>query len=237
MRIHPSLLMFALWGCTALFTSAAASAQQASEVPKVPPEIRNARYCEIIPLELTLKGLKASVYNTLGHDTCPEDKWKALSESELRHHFGVLEVIRNGPRYFVMDNIIPSGATAAGEVITLGGIVLQKRAEVWPSLRQAMEPPFTEQTVDRSTVYRFRAGKPIFQLTGPDGSVYVMQSYAAIVDPALTYDDLPKLGARLKLPAGWSYSTRTPDEDLMLGAKDKAIVVQDDLKNTYQKIQ
>lgn len=210
-----------------------ASAQE----PKAPPDVRNARYCEILPLSVTVEGLKASVYNTLGHDDCPKDKWEALSAGELRRYFGVLDVVKNGPRYFLMDRIIAAGATAKGEVIDLGGIVLEKRAEVFPSLRQAMEPPFTEQTIDRQTTYRFDAGKPVFELTGPDGSVYVMQSYAQIVDPSLTYDDLPKLQSRLKLPEGWSYATRTPDQDLLLVITGKATVVQDNLKNTYQKIE
>ena len=42
--------------------------------------------------------------------------------------------------------------------------------------------------------------------------------------------------SRLKLPAGWRYETMTPDTDLLLGAQGKATVVQDDLDDTYQKL-
>jgi hypothetical protein len=63
-----------------------------------------------------------------------------------------------------------------------------------------------------------------------------MQAYAAIIDKTLTYGDLPKLGPKLKLPSGWTYSSTVPDKDLVLGASGKAIVVQDDLDNTYQKL-
>ena len=63
-----------------------------------------------------------------------------------------------------------------------------------------------------------------------------MQAYAEIVDKTLSYDDLPALGARLKLPSGWRYSTMTPDQDLVLGANGKATVIQDELENTYQKL-
>jgi hypothetical protein len=69
-----------------------------------------------------------------------------------------------------------------------------------------------------------------------DGVRYAMQSYAQIVDKTLSYADLPKLGDRLKLPAGWRYDTMTPDADLVLAAKGRAVVVQDDLDNTYQKL-
>lgn len=215
---------------------AAAQAQTAPPTPHRPEVLRDARYCEIVPVHVTREGLRASVYNTLGFDDCPPEKWNALTRLELLRQFDTLAVVMNGPRHFIMDDIIATGATKTGEVITVGGITLAKRAEVGLSLHQAMGPAYTEQTIERDTTYRFDAGKPIFTLTAPDGAVYVMQSYAQIVDPALTYADLPGLGAKLKLPPGWSYGTRTPQTDLLLTASGTAIVVQDTLKNTYQKM-
>ena len=44
------------------------------------------------------------------------------------------------------------------------------------------------------------------------------------------------LGAKLKLPSGWRYSSETPEQDIVAGAKGRATVVQDDLDNTYQKL-
>ncbi|MDQ0503930.1 hypothetical protein [Xanthobacter agilis] len=236
MTIRSSLLALAVLGGSMGLACGPTFADEPSANTRITGDIRNARYCEIIPLSLTTQGLKATVYNTLGHDDCPQAQWAALSEAELRRHFEVLDILKNGPRYFIMDQIIASGATVSGELVTLGGIVLEKRAEIFPSLRQAMEPPFTEQTIDRDTTYRFAAGKPVFILTAPDGSAYVMQSYTSMVDPTLTYEDLPKLAARLALPAGWTYAMQTPETDLMLTAKGKATVIQDNLKNTYQKI-
>jgi len=63
-----------------------------------------------------------------------------------------------------------------------------------------------------------------------------LQAYAQIVDKSLTYADLPALGSRLKLPSGWRYTSMVPESDLVLGAQGKATVVQDDLENTYQKL-
>lgn len=213
-----------------------AMAQETPPTPHLPAVLRDARYCEIVPIHLTREGLKASVYNTLGFDDCPADKWNALTRRELFAQFETLAVVMNGPRHFLMDGIIATGDTRTGEVITVGGIVMAKRAEISLSLHQAMGPAYTEQTIERDTTYRFDAGKPVFQLTAPDGAVYVMQAYAQIVDPSLGYADLAGLGARLKPPAGWSYSTRTPDKDLLLVATGTAIVIQDELKNTYQKM-
>lgn len=221
-------------------TPQAATGAAATQTPPAPPHppavLRDARYCELLPVTVTLSGLKAEVFNTIGYDDCPQEAWSRLSESALRKQFGAVTVILNGPRHFIMDKIIPKGATAAGQVITIGGITLESRAEVSLSLFELLEKPYGEHVVDRQTVYRFDAGKPTFQLTAPDGSIYVMQSYAQIVDPTLTYAALPGLGAKLKLPAGWSYKVVTPESDLLLDAQGKAVVIQDDLKNTYQKM-
>jgi hypothetical protein len=56
------------------------------------------------------------------------------------------------------------------------------------------------------------------------------------VDKTLTNDQLDALGSKLKLPSGWRYTTTTPDQDLVLGAQGEATVIQDDLDNTYQKL-
>jgi hypothetical protein len=76
----------------------------------------------------------------------------------------------------------------------------------------------------------------VFRLVAPDGRRYAMQAYAQIIDKSLSYDDLPGLGARLKLPSGWRYETFLPESDLVLGADGEAVIVQDDLDDTYQRM-
>jgi hypothetical protein len=53
---------------------------------------------------------------------------------------------------------------------------------------------------------------------------------------SLSYGDLATLGAKLKLPSGWRYSPMVIEKDLVLGAAGTATVIQDELENTYQKI-
>jgi hypothetical protein len=96
--------------------------------------------------------------------------------------------------------------------------------------------PYTENGVQRQNRYVYERGKNIYELLSPDGRVYVMQSYSQEVDKALNEMGLLTLADRLKLPSGWKYSTRTLDEDLVIeNVGGKAYVIQDDLKNTYQR--
>ncbi len=73
------------------------------------------------------------------------------------------------------------------------------------------------------------------ELLAPNGRAYVMQAYAQIVDRGLTRSKLRGLGARLKLPAGWRYRTRTLRRDLALTTYGRTTVIQDELQNTYQR--
>jgi len=84
-------------------------------------------------------------------------------------------------------------------------------------------------------VYTYDAGKPVYELTSPEGDVYIMQSYAQIADPDLTMDDLPTLGSRLALPDGWTYTTRMLTEPFELVTTGLAYVLQDELYNSYQR--
>lgn len=195
------------------------------------------RYCEILTVERRKLKLHVTVYNTLGYNTCPEDAWRKLNAHVLARELDVEATQLNGPRHWLMDGITGKGATAAGEVKTFGGIEMAARAEItMPLLSAPIGKTYYQPTeVNRETVWLFAAGKPVFELTAPQGQVYMMQSYAQIVDPTLTLADLPGLGARLKLPKGWTYSSRVLTEDYKLEARGVAHVLQDELQNTYQR--
>ena len=198
--------------------------------------LRDARYCEFLPIVRDGLHLVAAAYNTLGLNECPGKLWDAITEDEAKQRFNALAVIVNGPRYFIMDSITAGGATKAGKTIEIGGLEFAERATIDVGLLDLLHRPYRETTINRDTIYRFKSGLPVFMLEAPNGSRYAMQAYAQIVDKTLTYADLPTLGQRLKLPAGWRYTSVTPETDLVLGANGTATVIQDELENTYQKL-
>lgn len=65
----------------------------------------------------------------------------------------------------------------------------------------------------------------------------VAAARSQIVDETLEASDLPGLGSRLDLPEGWEYEVRTLDAPLAVRSSDgEAVVIQDELQNTYQRI-
>jgi hypothetical protein len=216
----------AAWAGLALIATCASAA---AEVPTAAPTIhgnvidgaRNARYCKIIPIVRDGVHLIATVHNTLGLNDCPAQVWDGITEDAMKQRFGAVTVLLNGPRYFLMDSIEASGATEAGKKIEAGGLELTERATIDVGLLDLLHRPYREQTINRDTLYRFKAGLPVRMLQASDGSHYAMQAYSQIVDKPLSYDALDDLGSRLKLPSGWRYATTIPDQDLVLGAQGR----------------
>ena len=199
--------------------------------------LRDVRYCEVIPSVTDGSTISTYVYNTLGQNFCPPDKWSQLTEDEVNEEFGSNSAQLNGPRHWVLDDIHGSGSSTSGDTYTFGGIEMNLRATLnTPAGQPTVGDQFyVPNEVARDTIFTYEAGKPIFQLTDPAGNVYVMQSYAQIADQTLTMRQLPDLADMLELPMGWTYSSETLTEDLALDSNGLATVVNDNLYNSYQK--
>lgn len=202
---------------------------------------RNARYCEVFVISGFFQP-EAFVWNTWSVNECPADCWDGLTTNEIAEiaaASGIPQVRgaeKNGPRYWTMDNIQatqPPGATFNFDCLGC------KQVAVLPlsgSEVSGFKPPYEDQTVNRNTIYTFNANEPLFMLTNPQGQAYVMQSYTTMVDSSLTYDQLANLKSQLTLPQGWDYKVGTCKSNFTLQANGTTVVVQDNLRNTYQKV-
>ena len=195
--------------------------------------LRNVRYCEVFVVRKHFFSTTAGVYNTLGLNDCPPEKWASLDTARLKKEWNVAAIVLNGPRYFIMDR---NAIEAPGKVESFDGLDARLLAQLEIKPDSSKRMPYTENGVQRQNRYVYERGKNVYELLSPDGRVYVMQSYSQEVDKALNEKGLLTLADRLKLPSGWKYTTRTLAEDLVIeNVGGKAYVIQDDLKNTYQR--
>ena len=193
---------------------------------------RGDRYCEILLVNMNGSALEADVWGTQGISYCPAASWDALDAETIKSEEGALAVVMNGPRHWLPNST--TGSLPSLERKTFGDLEMRHLATLEVDASTGSDP-YTERTVVRDTVFTFDSGEEIYELSSPEGVVYVMQSMSQIVDPALTMGDLPTLASRLALPNGWTYQARTLDAVLVLEAAGEAIIVQDDLSNTYQQ--
>jgi len=197
--------------------------------------VRGARYCEFFVVDRKDAELRGKVYNTLGLNDCPGNLWSAADTERLKTTLGALAVTRNGPRHFMMDELATQSVDS--EVVTLEGLTMRLVAVVRIAPSQlANRNPYVETTIERTTEYTFLAGKPVYELVPLSGPSYVLQSYAQIVDDSLTIASLDGLAERLHLPDAWHYRVRMLEQDLVLRTSGEITVIQDDLENTYQRL-
>ena len=90
--------------------------------------LRDVRYCEIIPSVVGPTTTTTYVYNTLTFNRCPRGQWSQITEGFVNREFGSQKAQINGPRHWVMDEIIASGSSTTGETFTFGTIEMGLRA-------------------------------------------------------------------------------------------------------------
>ncbi|MFN8441171.1 MAG: hypothetical protein U0175_10400 [Caldilineaceae bacterium] len=232
------MLVFVLAACRGVTKVSTIPATAATQSSPLPSDLRDYRYCEIIPVFRNGLTFHVEVYNTLGSNACPADLWAKLDSEALKQQYGAVAVKLNGPRYWVLNSIVGGGATATGKVVDFGGIEMTQRAVLETKIWQGTvgDKFYTPNHVQRTTTFLYRKGNMVYELTSPEGDVYRMQSYAQIADPSLTIDDLETLGDRLDLPDGWAYQAHVLTEDSELVANGLAYVINDNLYNSYQRV-
>jgi hypothetical protein len=203
-------------------------------------DLRGKPHAEVVIIKRDAEGLGAVgiCYNTLSlPDHLSDEQFRALDPDALKAEFGGDGIWMNGPRRAQMDEA-SAEVLDDGRVTSVGGIPMQIVAKVRiPDVRvfAGKRPLYAPTEVERTTTWTFHAGQPVHELVAPDGNVYAMQSASLINDPNLI-EQLPNLGQRLQMPDGWTYRVRTPEQDLVVQARDGvAHVVLDEFENNYQR--
>jgi hypothetical protein len=238
--VLPVAFLFALAAC-----AGSDSIDTTDAIDTTPPESEppagqltdqyGVRYCEVLAVTITDANTKAEVWGTQGLNDCPEAAFSAIDLAAVSAELGSTTALANGPRYWVLDDIVANELAGTGEIRDFGGIEMRSIATVDLGPGLPNRSPYTPVSVNRDTEFRFESGRTIYELTAPDGSSYVMQSYSQEVDPILGVAALDGLGTRLALPDGWTFRSRTLDEPLVVEDDGGvATVVQDELKNSYQ---
>jgi len=195
--------------------------------------MRGVRYGEVLAAYARGGGIQAEVYGTQMLNDCPQELWSGLDSAAIAKEMGAVMVKLNGPRYWTLDGFGTKVAVVEPVFREFNGLRTRRIAVVELG-KDVAAGPYTERHVNRGAVFFWDAGKPVYELTRPDGVAYVMQAYCVGVDPTLTEASLPALGERLSLPPGWSYRTRILDEELVVDTTATvATVLQDELENTY----
>ena len=219
-------------------TSIAAVAAPSLATAASPKEAYNARYCEVLAVRGTFPNdLVADIWGTQGVNDCPPALWKKQNAAALATELGALVVRLNGPRFSLLSKLVLKVAPGfGGKYRTFNGLKMRTIAQIKVPVTNGVPglTPYTPAVASGSRVFTFGKEHKVYELTAPDGSVYVMQTYSQHVDQKLSLSGLPGLKTRLKPPAGWTFGSRKLKRDLTLTTKTQVTVLSDELDNTYQ---
>lgn len=200
----------------------------------------NVRYCEVLLANFQDGKVRAEVHNTAELSSCPQDQWDTLDAGVIAQERGFMRAIKNGPRFWVLDEIIANNPDSMMNkpVSKFGDIPMRLVATVElaaPVL--GGQSGYSPNRVARDTVFQFFVGRRVYQLQSPEGKRYIMQSFTRAIDSDQQLDDLISLGDHLQLPPRWEFTTKVLETSLdVYSAKGIAEVVTDDFGNTYQLI-
>ena len=200
--------------------------------------LRNVRYGEFLFVHQGEDGFYADVWNTMGFNDCPPEEFNAVDVDAETKRLGALAGFRNGPRFWTFD-ALGAGMRETAPVETFGSLQMFLAATVGFGDTPPAAMKYIERFVHRDNYWEFAAHQPRFYLVTPEGARYIMQAYAHYVDPTQSVDTLPQLGNVLAMPEGWTFEVDLDPSDALrlgTGAENVAVVLQDELGNTYQRV-
>ncbi|MEM6345648.1 MAG: hypothetical protein AAF927_17280 [Bacteroidota bacterium] len=197
-------------------------------------DFRDYRYCELLFSFADGTDTITEVYATMGVNECPSEEWMSINAENLRDTFGATTVKANGPRFWLV-NKMRSGEGAVGydKIATFGDLQMSLSAQIDKAVE---ETTYEEHIIKRWTTFKFEKNNRIYKLINPAGEAYIMQSYTTMVNPDLSIDNLENLAQVLDLPDGWRFESEVLEEDIEVTALGDAMVIQDELENSYQKM-
>ena len=217
MHLRKQLASVVAAGLCSFFAAASALAQAIPGKELHLTNTRNMPFCEVEVATGAPPEIRVNFNNTSGASDCPPDKFNAINPQQLAQQLRADRVVLNPRRHWMMDQFTVSGI---GETKDFDGVKATWMGSI--ALKDFMAAagghPYTPFETSRSpSQYVYEKGKPVFLLIPPDGkTVFVMQSYTDHVEKGLTIDKLPQLDGMLKLPAGWTFTTKVLDRDLTI---------------------
>ena len=178
---------------------------------------------------------RAHMHCTIGISVATPDTPNKIDAAKLAKELGVDMVLVNRGRILTIDEMEYQG----GYIIDFHGVKMAWMAEmVTEDVFEQFKNPYLPSVIQRNTKWTWWAGKPVYLLREPNGTVWVMQEYTKEIDPTLTIDGLDQVGSKLKnLPKGWTFETKVLTVDLVLDTAEAdgwASMLRDEVGCTYQ---
>ena len=172
------------------------------------------RFCGAGVFVGTGKMQRAHVYTASVNTKVTPDTHKPIDAERLAKELEVDMCAVNSGRFWMMDELDYIG----GDNVDFHGVEMTWAGDMTGAeMIFQFSAPYTPSLIYRNTNWVCHAGKPVYLLREPSGTVWVLQEYTKDIDPALEPDNLDQLGGKFKnLPDGWTFESKVLDKELSL---------------------
>lgn len=169
------------------------------------------------------------------------------------------DVLYNDDRFYMWDTTILSSVSQENDeykstiYVSIVNSDVKQRLDLKAKISVGNQPIYTDISVIRNTIYVYYPSTVIYSLVDSiNKKIYVMQSgtnqvlfpYSGnqrILSHPLTYNNMASITKYLKLPVGMSFMmVKISDNSTLIvysSSKNNAIIMQDNLRNTYQYVE
>lgn len=214
---------------------------QASAKTLIMTGMRDLSFCELISACADGSGaLYGSAKLNNPGDPCPEQLWLTLDSEQVMKQYNLTKADKNPPygpnnpgrKFWTLDELKMN----ASPNIRLFNDDLQM--VWWATVGEDAEPqPYIPLKVGRDSVIIFRTGNTVNLLTDPNGITWIQKNYVTTPEAPMTYEQLPTLKTLLKYPTGWTFRSKTLDQDLtLLPVNGSARIMWDDRDQSWDAL-
>jgi hypothetical protein len=198
-------------------------------------DMRGHSFCEVGLITGTSPGNAiANIWNTTGASDPTSWQFDALDADTIASENDALHAWLNPVRHWMFDRL---DVWEVGDDKTFGGITGTWVGAVSAAtlMQPADQPCYDRAYINSRSTFTFSRGSEVYLLDAPDGEVFIMQSFARHLNPAVSEGDLAHLYRWLNLPSRWGFRAEIVDQDLEVSSNpdNLAHVLQDNLHNTY----
>ena len=158
-------------------------AQSDIDNPK-PREVRGVPYNEILIDYRYFGQIRAGVYNDIGEKYISEQDFADIDTEKIKKESGAIEVIKNGPRFWVMDEI--TGYYNGEEKVIAGYKMNQPGILNFSFSDLKNRAAYSIHKINRKTTYTYKKGEKVYELISDKNAVYTMQSASREIDGSLS---------------------------------------------------
>jgi len=221
---------------------------------------KNDQYCVFFVIETKLLEVKVSKFSSHRLTHCGQEQYERLTAvsiaAQLQSFMRARQVLFAGVHTSLASRNI---SREIKPYIEIGSLSFRSTAEFKVSYFSVLKKYILNTTYgqefNRSIVGSYvpvkvtgeshlvyDAGLRAYEITAPDGVVYLMTSYTNYFNRDINEDTLKDLGQSLNLPVGWSYRSRILDKEITVNATTllpfgHAIFLADEYNNFYTRIQ